>query len=250
MKLLLQFRASRRLVSWCGIISLPALVGCQELPSAQNETGAALLSLSHPLLAPQFALESIPNLKPIEIVVANSSDVSSGKGAGGDYGEIARMDLNEFFANSPNYIVANRSLNRQATAEIKLRQTAGNQALITPVTPKFILKATVMEVEREIKSDGTKTAWQYVITASSAKAQRQGAVEVMVEVVDLDTLRTLFVTRCTSLLYDTTKETSVGLLLISNANKSSIRVPEADAIRCACQEAAQKAHAYLVGVTK
>jgi len=194
----------------------------------------------------EFRLAADPRMRPVEIVVANSSDASGGYGAGGNYAEIARTDLNEIFANCENYIVANRSVNRQASAELKLREsTSSQQPAASPVAPQFIIKATVMQVEREIKSDGTKTAWNYLIMAESAKAQRQGAVEVLVEIVGLDKLTTLFATRSYALLYDTTKESSVGLAVVSTAHRSTTRVPERQAIRSACQDAATKVHKYF-----
>ncbi len=229
-----------------GVSSLIALMGCQQLPRADRASSESLLNLSPRLEAQEFSLAADPRMSPVEIVIANSSDVSGGYGAGGNYAEIARTDLNEIFANCENYIVANRSVNRQASAELKLREsTSARKSAAVPVAPQFIIKATVMQVERETKSDGTKTSWQYLISAESAKAQRQGAVEVLVEVVAVDRLTTLFATRSYALLYDTTKESSVGLPIISTANKSSKRVPERQAIRTACQDAATKMHAYF-----
>jgi len=232
-----------------GICGLVALTGCQSLSPAQKASSKDLLNLSPMLETQEFRLAVDPGVRPVEIVIANSSDASGGYGAGGNYAEIARTDLNEIFSNCGNYVVANRSVNRQASAELKLRESTSNQpSSAKPVTPQFIIKATVMQVEREIKSDGTKTAWQALISAESAKAQRQGAVEVLVEVVGLENLTTLFATRSYALLYDTTKESSLGLPIISTARKSTIRVPERQAIRTACQDAAVKVHKYFISM--
>jgi hypothetical protein len=228
-----------------GICGLVVLAGCQ-LPPVDKASSGDLLNLSRPLEAQEFRLTAARGMRPVQIVVANSSDVTGGYGAGGNYAEIARTDLNEIFSNCENYIVANRSVNRQASAELKLREsTSPQQSATAPATPQFIIKATVMQVERETKSDGTKTAWQYLITAESAKAQRQGAVEVLVEVVGLDKLTTVFATRSYALLYDQTKESSLGLPVMSAAKKSTKRVPERQAIRTACQDGAAKVHTYF-----
>lgn len=231
-----------------GMGGLLLLTGCQ-LPSVEKTPADALLGLSRPLETREFRLAVEPGMKPVELVIANSSDATGGYGAGGNYAELVRSDLNEIFSNCRNYIVANRSVNRQASAELKLRESSARlQSGITPVTPQFIVKATVMQVERETTSEGTKTAWQYLLSAESAKAQRQGAVEVMVEIVSVDTLTTLFSTRSYALLYDQTKESSGSLVLLSGASKSTKRVPERQAIRTACEDAAVKLHKHFTSL--
>jgi hypothetical protein len=223
----------------CGTSILALVTNCHGRPPDQA-LSSDLLNLSPPLETQEFRLSLYPGKSPVEIVVANSTDATGGHDEGGNYAEIARTDLNEIFANCENYVVANRSVNRQASAERKLGQTTA-----APVAPKFIIKATVLEVQREIKSDGTATSWEYMISAESAKARRQGAVEVLVEVVGVDTLTTLFATRAYALLYDESKESSLGLLVLSHATKSTKHVPERQAIRTACEQAAVKVHTYF-----
>lgn len=231
-----------------GLCGLLAISGCQLRP-VEKTSSDELLNLSRPLETREFRLAVEPGMKPVELVVAKSSDATGGYGAGGNYAEIARTDLNEIFSNCKNYVVANRSVNHEASAELKLRESISNQKPgATPVTPQFMIKATVMQVERETKSDGTKTQWQALISAESAKAQRQGAVEVIIEVVKLDTLTSVFATRSYALLYDMTKESSVSLVVISGAQKSTKRVPERQAIRTACQDAGMKVHKYFTSL--
>jgi hypothetical protein len=224
--------------------------GCASLPPVDQASSSDLLDLSRPLQGEKFRLSEKAKAKRVSISIANSSDAASGLGESSSYGEIARNDLVEIFANCDNYVLASRSVNRQAAAETKLRESNATRqnvpgGSVLPVTPDYIIKATVMQVERAIKSDGTKTAWQYVISGEISQARRQGAVEVMVEITKIDNLSTVFVDRAYALLYDETKEMSGSLVVLSGAKKSSKRVPERQAIRTACQEAAMKMHQYF-----
>src|SRR5262245_34397513 len=118
-----------------GIISA---TGCQHIPPPDSPSSADLLNLSKPLETQEFRLPTDPQMKPIQIVVASSTDATGGYRAAGNYAEIARADLTDIFGNCPNYIVASRSVNRQASAESKLRQATDVRPAAPPVAADYI----------------------------------------------------------------------------------------------------------------
>lgn len=166
---------------------------------------------------------------------------------GVDAGEIARLHLTNAFQSSPNYVVANRSVLKEAAAERQLQSTNSSESFAsgTLTSADYIVRVTVTQIERQIRADGSSMEWRFLVGGSTKDRQRQGAVEVMVEVVDVQTTNTVYTARGIGLLDEIEQEQDSRAIFVRSEKGNFRRVTVSDAVRAACFQAAEEIDRYF-----
>lgn len=166
---------------------------------------------------------------------------------GVDVGEIARLYLVNAFQSSPNYVIANRSSLKEAAVERQVQAASGtgSSSAGTVTGADYLVRATVTQIERQIRADGTAKEWRFVIGGSKKERQKQGAVEVMVEVVDVGTTDTVHTTRGIGLLDEVELQQGASAIVIQSEAGTFRRVTVSDAVRAACWQAAEDVDRYF-----
>src|SRR5437868_2927944 len=213
-------------------VGLFGLTGCASISVPVEHPNLVDLATSPP--TSQFHLPYDLSLPKVRLTLAQVSCAVAITGRKSEFEEVVRGQMTELLGGCGNFVVANRSLSAEAQADWLLAaKGAANPSTVVKSSgitmPQYLIKVTVTQVEREIRANGARGEWGLFITATRDRERREGAVELVLEVVDLATMETRHAIRAHGLLYDEKKSSGVVFLGIGDAKLESTRVPESHA---------------------
>ena len=182
------------------------------------------------------------NMKTVRLALAKVTCAVAISGQKSEFEECVRSNLSELLTNCRNIQFANRVATEELQAEWKVILAGAANPKDIPKTPglmipEFLIKVGVSQVSRSISGKGKASDWQISINTHEEEETRQGAVQLIVEVIDIATSTNIAAYRVTGLLSDTTKSNSGNILGIGFGSSSFERIPENQAIRDACEDA-------------
>ncbi len=220
----------------------PYLAGCARLeaPSTKPHARAGLVDQSSAIEHQKASLDGKVWGKQIVLAIVRGEARGGYLVEGVDPGEIARLHLAQVLRSSPNYVIASRNALREVAAERQIQAaSARGRDMGSISSAEFIVRVTVTQIERQIRADGTSMEWKFVIGGSERERDRQGAVEVMAEVVEVATARTVYTARGVGLLDEVERQTGTNGLVVRAESGTFRRVTVNDAVRAACIQAAE-----------
>ena len=221
------------------------LTGCASM--SVPVTHPDVVDLSTNLPSRQFTIPLDLTMPKVRLALAQVSCAVAITGRKSEFEEVVRGQMTELLSGVENFVLVNRAVSAEAQAEWQLAaKGAANPATVIKspgaTMPEYLIKVTVTQVEREIRSNGARGEWGLLITATRERERREGAIELMLEAVDLATMETRHVLRAHGLLYDEKKSSGTLILGIGDAKTEATRVPESQAIRAACEQAVRQLH--------
>jgi len=221
-----------------GFLLLLAACASKPIEVTHND----VVDLSDSLEDKPFDAPYDPGLGQIRLALAQVSCAVAITGRKSEFEEATRSQLTRLLVQTENFTLASRSATAEAQAEWALVANDAANPGTVPVSPgvtvpQYLLKATIVQVERNIRGSGEDREWTLYWAARSSEQRREGAVAIEVEVVDLATLQTL---------YDVKTSSGGYFLGIGGGSTDTVRVPESQAIRAACEAAVRDIHAYFV----
>lgn len=216
---------------------LVCLSSCNSPSASKSNASGDLTDLSAPLEDKEFQAPYDPRIGELRLVIAQPSTGLVGSGGQG-YNEAVRAQLTQVLSQYRNFRVLDRSVTKEAQAEWQLAAKNAANPKEIPKTegfsfPNYIVKPTITYVEREIRSDGTQGQWSIAVTLNTEANNTEGAVELVMEVVDVKTLESIITVRSHGLLYDHQRQGSINFGILGGGSSQSVKVPEAQAIRAA-----------------
>jgi len=240
---------NRYIIVILGLVGALVLDGCS--PDVANPSAMGnLTDLSQPISSKQYDAPYEPEMNVVRLVVADSGVGLVTTGGQNENASAVRAELTDVLTQFRNFRVLNRSVSREAQAEWQLAaKGAANRAQVPSSVgmsfPDYIIKPTLAYVERNIRSNSGSGEWSVVVSITGQHQQSQGAVELILELIDVRTLETVTTVRAHGLLYDKSQQGGLSTGFLGGAQSESIDVPEAEAIREAAIQGSEELFRYL-----
>ena len=205
-----------------------------------NDASGRLSDLSSPL-------ERVRRPVPIKLVFRGTDARGGFLVEGVDTARIAEQNCKEWFVCSGDYDHPGRSnywvLNREYMKQVA--EEAGPGGSQVPGA-NFEVRLSVGLVERDLRSDGSKSEYKLVVFGGSdLDRQRQGAVEVRATVIDCITQRELYAETSYGDLMEIERGKGMWHYFGGGESSTRIRTSLPDAIRAATHELAGSLDAFF-----